>query len=171
MDVEQRRRHTPSENPKINYLTEYLDIDGEIKALIRLCDKYLSYRNRARDCFDRATKATSRMTATRVSGTSAHDSMANAVCQMIEYEEYANAHMPDGDAATALCEKIKEYTNLLRDRLRAINTVPDARMRRLLLNRYIDGWSWENIARDMMYDRTWVWKIHGEALNLMKIIS
>lgn len=54
--------------------------------------------------------------------------------------------------------------DLKREIMGAIATLPDERYRTLLEYRYLCGWGWQRIADAMHYDRTTIWRLHGEAL-------
>ena len=80
------------------------------------------------------------------------------------------------DKLQAAVEKIVRWQNRLtlqlgeRVRLReeieaAIGTVEDERLRLLLRYRYIDGMTWTHIERQMGYERTQIWRLHGRALE------
>ena len=51
----------------------------------------------------------------------------------------------------------------------AIAMVDDARYRDLLEARYINGWSWSEIAKHMDYNIRYVYRIHGLALLEIKV--
>lgn len=51
----------------------------------------------------------------------------------------------------------------------AIHSVPLEKMRYLLERRYIDGMTWERISVDMGYSIVQIWRLHGEALEKLKM--
>ena len=51
----------------------------------------------------------------------------------------------------------------------AIAMVDDSRYRDLLEARYINGWSWSEIAKHMDYNIRYVYRIHGLALLEIKV--
>lgn len=59
---------------------------------------------------------------------------------------------------------IDEYVDLTREIETAIDRIDDDRYRDILRFRYINGWSWERIAREMHYDRRQITRLHGLAL-------
>ena len=60
----------------------------------------------------------------------------------------------------------------LRDAIAAaIGAVEDVRLRYLLERRYIDGMTWEQVAVDMSYGYRQVCRLHGDALDAVKIPS
>ncbi len=84
------------------------------------------------------------------------------------------------DKLQAAVEKIVRWQNrltlLLGERVRlreeievAIGTVEDERLRLLLRYRYIDGWTWERIAVELNYAYRNVTRLHGRALDEIKM--
>ena len=51
----------------------------------------------------------------------------------------------------------------------AIRSVQSEKMRYLLERRYIDGLTWERIAVEMGYSIVQIWRLHGEALESLKM--
>lgn len=51
----------------------------------------------------------------------------------------------------------------------AIDRVDEARLREVLELYYIDGYSWEQVARRMQLDVRWVYRLHGKALLRVKV--
>lgn len=101
---------------------------------------------------ENATRATSRMTAERVSGTGARDSMANAAVKAVEVERRLNT-------------TIRNLEEALGMRVWLIEQLKDEREKTLLTERYISGRSWEEIQSRMFLGRTAVFKLHGYALQ------
>lgn len=67
-------------------------------------------------------------------------------------------------------QRIEEYTELTRQIETAINRISDDRYRDILRWRYINGWKWERIAKEMSYsDMKWLWKLHRRALEALEI--
>ena len=58
-----------------------------------------------------------------------------------------------------LSEKIQE----------AIQDVPDQRLRRILMLRYIHGYTFEQIAVDLHYSYMQICRLHGKALDLIRL--
>lgn len=80
------------------------------------------------------------------------------------------------DALAAYLELEKrinaEKSALMREYIQikdAIDQVDDARYRAILEHRYIDGWTWEQIAEQMHYDVRHVHRLHGLALLEIKV--
>jgi DNA-directed RNA polymerase specialized sigma24 family protein len=66
-----------------------------------------------------------------------------------------------------ITERIEESTALLVRIEAAINNLPDARERRLMRLKYIDGLKWAQVADVMGYEIRQVTRIHGWALANM----
>lgn len=99
-----------------------------------------------------ATRATSKLTAERVSGTSMKDGMANAVIKGIETEE-------------RLQRTINNLSEALTVRLMLIEELEDEWEKLILTERYINGRGWNQINKRIPYEQTRVFEIHGHALN------
>ncbi|MCM1220620.1 MAG: DUF1492 domain-containing protein [Lachnospiraceae bacterium] len=54
---------------------------------------------------------------------------------------------------------------------RAINSVPDSQEQDVLFYRYISGLRWWEIAERMQCSERWVLKLHGDALEHLKIFE
>ena len=50
-----------------------------------------------------------------------------------------------------------------------LNQLEDENLKLLMEYRYIDGMTWEQIAVKMHYGFQWVCKLHGRALNRLRI--
>lgn len=99
-----------------------------------------------------ATRATSKLTAERVSGTSMKDGMANAVIKGIETEE-------------RLQRTINNLSEALTVRLMLIEELEDEWEKLILTERYINGKSWDSVLKRIPYAKVQTFKIHGHALN------
>lgn len=154
------------ENAAKRYLKEYRDIEGNLRAHIRKYELLRNNLDRVAELFERATKATSSMTAVRISGTPQHDGMANAVLEMIRLKDYAREHMGEYDGKLDfLLEDLEKLSMAGQERLELIRSLGDERHKRLLFLRYICGMSWEAISRDMGYGVDNIYKLHGKALR------
>jgi len=69
------------------------------------------------------------------------------------------------DLKKALREELDEYISLKAEAIRLINSMPDCRHRLVLMHRYINGQTWEQIAVEMHYTYQWVHVLHGRALR------
>lgn len=106
-----------------------------------------------------ATRATSRHTAERVSGTPDRCPMENAMVKLIDLEREINA---DIDMLVDLKQDIKDL----------IYKVGIYKYRLILEYRYLQGKAWEQIAAEMHYDLRWVYRLHGSALlEVAKILE
>ena len=76
--------------------------------------------------------------------------------RLIEFERDVNA-------------RIREMCRLKRLAQEAIDRVEEARLREVLELYYIDGYSWEQVAQRMGYDRRWVTRLHGMALQRIEV--
>jgi len=68
-----------------------------------------------------------------------------------------------------LNKSVDGYVDMRHEIEATINKIEDSTLRTLLRYRYIDGAKWEQIAVDMNYDYSWVLRLHGSALNALKI--
>ena len=65
--------------------------------------------------------------------------------------------------------RIREMCRLKRLAQAAIDRVDEARLREVLELYYIDGYSWEDVAKRMDLDKRWVFRLHGRALLRVKV--
>lgn len=77
--------------------------------------------------------------------------------------EHTVAHIDD--LTRQLDQRLDRLVTLRREIGRAIDSVPDARLRELLRLRYIEGLSFEQIAVRMNYSWRQVIRLHGAALS------
>ena len=61
-------------------------------------------------------------------------------------------------------QRIDQLVAIKQEILDAINQVPDERYRTLLIERYVNCKTWEQIAVDMNYSFRWTMRVHGQAL-------
>lgn len=99
-----------------------------------------------------ATRATSSVEATRVSGSSNRSRVEDAVVRICDL---------DADVQKEL-EELRVYR---RDAMAVIMQIPDVRQRAVLEMHYVTGWSLRRIADEMHYQERWVQVLHGLALN------
>ena len=129
-------------HPAIIYLRQY--------AYLKLRRDDL--RDELRQIRENATRATSRMTAERVSGTSARDGMANAAVKAVGVEK-------------RLETTIRNLEEALNMRVWLIEQMKDEREKTLLTEMYISKRSVEEIQSRMFISRATLWRIHGYALQ------
>ena len=123
-------------------LKEYRQLDKEIS------EKY----ERIAHLFDSATRATPTLEAERVSGTSEHSKLEMAMIRKIDLEKQLDSKIDE------LRRKNFEIQN-------AIDAMEDARERRVLFLRYLEGKSWASIMIKLEVSETWSRVIHESALN------
>lgn len=99
-----------------------------------------------------ATRATSRYTAERMSGTGKKDGMANAAVKAVEVEE-------------RLARAISNIEEALNIRLFLIEQLSDEWEKTILTERYINGREWGDILKRVPFERTAMFEIHGRALQ------
>lgn len=104
---------------------------------------------------EQSTRATSRLSAVRCSGTGQHDSMANAALKIIRNEE-------------KLVEQIAHLEEAVAARMALIAQVEDVRERRVLELRYLHGLGEEELCRRMELSAAQLWRVHGEALESLR---
>ncbi len=76
------------------------------------------------------------------------------------------------DLEKELNNHIKKFIDLKSEITKKIDELPDMEYRLVLMLRYLDFKTWEEIAELMNYSRQWVTKIHGRALNsLQKLLE
>lgn len=65
--------------------------------------------------------------------------------------------------------RIQDLYKLKRLAREAVDRVDEARLRRVLELYYIDGYSWEDVAKRMQYEKRWVQRLNGQALLKVKV--
>lgn len=106
---------------------------------------------------EQSTRATSRLSAVRYSGTGQHDSMANAALKIIRNEE-------------KLVEQIAHLEEAVAARMALIAQVEDPRERRVLELRYLHGLGEEELCRRMELSAAQLWRVHGAALEHFRAV-
>lgn len=163
-------------NPAKAYLKGYRDNVLRIEALTRALGRAEQTMSRYDAAYSRATRATSRIKAVAISGTGAHDGLANAVMEMIRWQGDAIKDAQTADRLRATLDvEIAHAADALACRLMLIDRLSDERYKALLTMRYISGDSWERICEVMHYEMRWVFILHGKALceiqALMKTVQ
>lgn len=69
------------------------------------------------------------------------------------------------DMEREICEEIDYLTERTQIVERLISSFPDSTQKDVLKYRYLNCWSFFKIATAMHYERTQVWRIHGEAVK------
>ncbi len=84
------------------------------------------------------------------------DKMPDTISKIMEYEQHAS------QLQAAYVDKYIEID-------RVIHTVEDTTLREVLERRYLLYQKWEQIAQEMHRDLRWVYRLHGKALNCIKV--
>ena len=113
-------------------------------------DKKLAQVSRLKNM---ATKATGSHQAQRLSGTSRHSPMENCLVEVIDLEYEINAD-------------IDRLVDLKHELAACIMKLEDCSQKQVLELRYLDGLTWEDIAKLMRdYDVQRIFQVHGKALQ------
>ena len=102
-----------------------------------------------------AEQVTSAATATRVSGTPARSKIEFAVCRIADLQAMIQRD---------LCRLAEKYEEIQK----VIEKVEEGPHRDLLIHRYLNFYTWEEIAEKMNYSYKWVHVLHGKALEKVK---
>ena len=129
-----------------------MDVKDWLRQLPQIEARIRSKEAQIRKYREMATRATSSMEATRVSGSSNRSRVEDAVVGICDLEESAK-------------EDLRELAMYRRDAMEVIRRVPDVRHRDILEMHYVTGWSLRRIAEEMHYQERWVQILHGLALN------
>lgn len=130
---------------KKEYLKRYRFADNEIDDLLRQKEQIMA----------RLTQVTPKYSG--MPGGGDNDAMVDGVERLLEVEREINERVA---AAMALRREIET----------CIDGLTSNAQRRLLRLRYIEGLSWGRIGQLMGYDRTWVWRIHGKAIEALNVV-
>ena len=130
---------------KVKFLKRYKQIDKEITQLLREKSEIFSLGTKITPTYSDMPK-----------GTKESDKVQSTVEKLEEHERKIDVKIDDWYEAKLNIEK-------------AIHTVESDTLRLLLRYRYINGWTWEKIAVEMNYAYRNVTRLHGKAINLIKI--
>ena len=136
---------TPENAEKIKYLSRYI-------ALNRRIDRLLEEQSRWRE---RALKTTPTLSQAPGGGGSGSP-IERPMDKVLEIDEEINREI---DTLQTVRQEIRA----------ALNQLEDENLKLLMEYRYIDGLTWEQIAVKMHYGFQWVCKLHGRALNRLKV--
>ncbi len=73
------------------------------------------------------------------------------------------------DLEAEINSQIDELIIIREEIVKTIEQVQDERLRAILTKRYINGDKWEQIAVDMSIDLRFIYRLHGRALQKIKI--
>lgn len=132
---------------KIAFLRQYSDVDSELQLKIDEKAMWMA----------RATKITPSLS-DMPKGGEQQNKIEQAVEKIVTIES-------EIDSELAELMKIRSEVKA------AIRTVPSVKYREVLERRYIYGQHWEQIAVDMNYDYRWVLRLHGKALQMLKVAT
>ena len=130
---------------KVKFLKRYKQIDKEIDQLLLEKSEIFSLGTKITPTYSDMPK-----------GTGASDKVQSTVEKLGALEKKIDAKIDEWYEAKLNIEK-------------AIHTVESDKFRLLLRYRYINGWTWEKIAVEMNYAYRNVTRLHGKAINLIKI--
>lgn len=136
---------TPENEQKIVYLSRYRWLNERI-------DRLLEEQSRWRE---RALKITPNLSQAPGGGGN-RSPIERPMDKVLEIDEEINREI---DTLQTIRQEIRE----------ALNQLEDENLKLLMEYRYIDGMTWEQIAVKMHYGFQWVYKLHGRALNHLKI--
>ena len=131
---------------KIDYLKQYKNLDKYINHLIEDAERLRT----------RAEKITPTLTGLPQGG-DGENQRELAICKLV-------------DLNNEIDEKINLYVDLGREIRGNIDSVPDVILRTILLLKYIEGLTWEQIAVDLQYSWRNVHYLHSRALKEFNII-
>ena len=131
---------------KIDYLKQYKNLDKYINHLIEDAERLRT----------RAEKITPTLTGLPQGG-DGENQRELAICKLV-------------DLNNEIDEKIDLYVDLGREIRGNIDSVPDVILRTILLLKYIEGLTWEQIAVDLQYSWRNVHYLHSRALKEFNII-
>jgi len=80
------------------------------------------------------------------------DKLAATIAKIVDLKRY-------------LRQELDEFITLKAEAIRLINSLEDSRHRLVLTYRYMNGYTWEQIAVCMHYTYQWVHRLHGQALK------
>ena len=125
---------------------EYLrDVRHRYQYAQTLCQRAERYR-------EMAMRATGRMDAVRLSGTSRRSKVEDNVLAMVDVQMELKKEIDALMAETKRAEKL-------------ISHLQDRKLRSVLQMRYLCGMTWEEIAQKMQYTLRWVHQLHRKAIR------
>lgn len=159
---------TPDLNPVKIYLLEYTDARRSLIDHVREYETQQSILDRIEAQYSRATKATSSMQALRVSGTPNHDSMAEAVLEIVRLKEKLGCAAKSGAPFDCLMQDALRLAHECEKRLKLLSRLRGERVQRIMFLRYVCGMSWNAIERKTDIPLRTLFRLHGRALGFLE---
>lgn len=129
-----------------DYLSQAYKLDHRIDCKLRQTENLR----------DLATRATASIHAERVSGTKQRSPMENAIVKLIDLEHEINSD-------------IDRLVDMKREIAVVISKLSSPSHKILLELRYLEGKTWDEIAKAMDYDLRWIYRLHGKALKEIEV--
>lgn len=161
--TEQRPMH-----PVKAYLLDYTHARRNLLAHVREFETQRRNIDKIGDLYDRATKATSSLTALRVRGTPNHDKISDAVLEIIQLKEQLGKACKEGAPFDCLMRDALSLARECEARLTLINRLRDENEKEMLFLRYVCGLSWYAISHRMHVPESTLYRWHGKALNALR---
>lgn len=124
----------------------------ELKGYRQMTKRISEMRERLAALMALATRATPSLEAERISGTGERSRVERMMVTKVDLERQLDAMIAEQDAKRYQIQS-------------AVAALQDARERRLLELRYIDGRSWHSVMARLEVGETWSRVIHESALN------
>lgn len=129
-----------------------MNVKDWLRQLPQIEARIRSKETQIRKYREMATRATSTIEATRVSGTGSRSRVEDAVVHICDIEQ-------------SVRDDLAELARYRRDVMAVISRVTEVKRRDILEMHYVTGWSLRRIADEMHYQERWVQILHGMALN------
>ena len=88
-------------------------------------------------------------------------------CQKLERCHSGGDSQALGDLRKDLDRRIDTAARRLLEAQKRIDALPNHAHRQLMSYRYLNGWEWKDIARQMNYSVDWVKHVHAQAMREM----
>ena len=122
----------------------------------RLDQRIQSKQEQVDSLNDLATRCTATMTGMPHSPNRGASSMADTICKIVDLQE-------------AIAADMQTLVDLKADIMHTIDRVQNVEYRLILEKRYITGKTWPEIAIELGYKMRYMFKLHEEALAVIKI--
>lgn len=128
------------------YLSQARNLDKHIITKMQMIDSFNALATRCTATYSDMPKAPNQ----------SNSRLEECVLEIISLEERITADM-------------KTLLDIKSEIIRVIQAVPNLEYQSLLMKRYVCGETWEEIATDMNYGLRYIHKLHGQALQEVKI--